>query len=114
MVTILGIVDGKAPSQLAGIVIGGFVVGIIMVLGPVTSCSINPARAFGPELVSAIGGGPTNWAQLVPVYLVGPAVGAVVGAFLYDFLNNPRAVTKVVTARTERDVPELAAAGAGH
>jgi glycerol uptake facilitator protein len=114
MVTILGIVDGKAPSQLAGIVIGGFVVGIIMVLGPVTSCSINPARAFGPELVSAIGGGPTNWAQLVPVYVVGPAVGAVVGAFLYDFLNIPRAVTKAVTARSEREVPELAAAGAGH
>jgi glycerol uptake facilitator protein len=114
IVTILGIVDGKAPSQLAGIVIGGFVVGIIMVLGPITSCSINPARAFGPELVSAIGGGVTNWAQLVPVYLVGPAVGAVVGAFLYDFLNHPRVATKTVTARAERDVPELAAAGAGH
>ncbi|HEY6377971.1 MAG TPA: MIP/aquaporin family protein [Candidatus Dormibacteraeota bacterium] len=114
IVTILGIVDGKAPSQLAGLVIGLYVVGIIMVLGPITSCSINPARAFGPELVSAIGGGPTNWAQFLPVYLIGPFVGAVVGAFGYDFLNKPRVVTNAVASRTDVDVHELAAAGAGH
>src|SRR5437588_12520898 len=51
---ILGIVDGRSPQQLAGLVISGAVVGIILIFGPVTGASLNPARAFGPELVQAI------------------------------------------------------------
>ena len=57
MFAILGIVDSRSPGDFAGIVIGGVVVAIIMVVGPITGASLNPARAFGPELVSAIGNG---------------------------------------------------------
>ena len=57
MLAILGIVDARSPGDFAGIVIGGVVVAIIMVVGPVTGASLNPARAFGPEFVSALGGG---------------------------------------------------------
>src|SRR5260370_15070011 len=53
---ILGIVDSKSPTQLAGLVIGGAVVGIILIFGPVTRASLNPARAFRPELAQAIAG----------------------------------------------------------
>src|ERR1700687_3060814 len=59
---ILGIVDSKSPSQLAGLVVGVAVVGIILIFGPITGASLNPARAFGPELVQAIAGGTTYWA----------------------------------------------------
>jgi glycerol uptake facilitator protein len=97
MLAILGIVDRRAPADLAGIVIGGFVVGIIMVLGPITSCAINPARALGPEVVSALGGGVTNWAQFVPAYLIPELVGAVAAALLYDFLAEPRLRVRTVT-----------------
>jgi glycerol uptake facilitator protein len=90
MFAILGIVDAKSPGDLAGIVIGGAVVAIIMVIGPVTGASLNPARAFGPELISAIAGGPTHWVQYIPVYLVPGLAGAAVAAFVYDFLANPR------------------------
>ena len=69
MLAILGIVDARSPGDFAGIVIGGAVIAIIMVIGPVTGASLNPARAFGPELVSAIGGGATHWTQLIPVYV---------------------------------------------
>src|SRR5690349_20471944 len=44
MFAILGIVDGRSPSDLAGLIIGGIVVGIIMVVGPITGASLNPAR----------------------------------------------------------------------
>jgi glycerol uptake facilitator protein len=92
MLAILGIVDKRSPGDLAGLVIGGVVVAIIMVLGPITGASLNPARAFGPELISAIGGGKTNWAQYVPAYLIPGLLGAVAAAFTYDFLANPRIV----------------------
>jgi glycerol uptake facilitator protein len=102
MFAILGIVDGRSPTELAGVVIGGVVVAIIMVMGPITGASLNPARAFGPELVSAIGGGPTHWAQLVPVYVLPGLAGAGLAAFVYDFLAEPRKVERPIkTAVTE-------------
>jgi glycerol uptake facilitator protein len=96
MFAIMGIVDARSPSDLAGIVIGGVVVAIIMVIGPMTGASLNPARAFGPELVSAFGGGVTHWAQLVPVYVLPGLVGAGLAAFVYDYLAEPRKVPRPI------------------
>jgi glycerol uptake facilitator protein len=108
---ILGIVDGRSPNQLAGLVIGGAVVGIILIFGPITGASLNPARAFGPELVQAIAGGATFWTQYVPVYLVSGFVGAAAAAFLYDYLANPRLVERpIVAAVTHEDSGARAAA----
>src|SRR3954463_2775664 len=70
MFAILGIVDSRGPSELAGLVIGGVVIAIIMIVGPITGASLNPARAFGPELVSAFKSGPTHWNQFIPVYVL--------------------------------------------
>jgi glycerol uptake facilitator protein len=103
---ILGIVDGRsAGAPLAGVVIGGAVVGIILVFGPVTGASLNPARAFGPELVQAIAGGTTFWTQYVPVYLIPGLVGAAGALFLYDFLANPRLVERPIQAAVTREDP---------
>jgi glycerol uptake facilitator protein len=93
---ILGITDSKSPSHLAGIVIGGALGAIILIVGPITGASINPARAFGPELVQAIAGGTTYWVQYVPVYLLPGLVGAAGAAFLYDFLANPRVIQQPI------------------
>src|SRR5947208_2647027 len=92
MYAILGIVDSRSPGDFAGIVIGGVVVAIIMVIGPITGASLNPARAFGPELVSAIGGGATHWNQLIPVYVLPGLAGSGLAAFAYDFMTTPRVV----------------------
>src|SRR3982075_875428 len=111
ILAILGIVDSRSPGQLAGIVIGGAVVGIILVFGPVTGASLNPARAFGPELVQALAGGTTYWAQYIPVYLISGFVGAAAASFLYDFLANPRLVERpIVEAVTHDDTARAAAA----
>jgi glycerol uptake facilitator protein len=101
---ILGIVDSKSPTDLAGLVIGGAVVGIILIFGPVTGASLNPARALGPELVSTIAGGTTHWAQYIPVYLVPGLVGAALATFAYDYLARPRLVeTPIKEAVTHPD-----------
>jgi glycerol uptake facilitator protein len=96
MFAILGIVDARSPGDFAGIVIGGVVVAIIMVIGPITAASLNPARAFGPELVSAIAGGQTQWGQILPVYVVANLAGAGLAAFAYDFLATPRRIKRPI------------------
>ena len=88
--------------------IGGAVVGIILVFGPITGASLNPARAFGPELVQTIAGGTTFWTQYVPVYLIPGLVGATAALFLYDFLANPRHVERPIQAAVTRDEPVAA------
>jgi glycerol uptake facilitator protein len=96
MFAILGIVDPRAPGDLAGLVIGGVVIAIIMIIGPITGASLNPARAFGPELISAIGNGTTHWNQLIPVYVLPGLAGAGLAAVVYDLLASPRKVTRPI------------------
>jgi len=103
---ILGIVDRRSPGELAGVVIGSAVVAIIMVVGPVTGASLNPARAFGPELVTAIAGGPTHWVQYVPVYFLPGLVGGVLAALIYDFLAEPRIVEMPIGAAVTHPDPD--------
>jgi aquaporin NIP len=74
--------DSRAPSAMAAFAIGAVVVGDIVLGGPVTGASLNPARSFGPALLAG-GSAMTNYW----IYLVGPIVGAVLGAFCYESLR---------------------------
>src|SRR5205823_11149722 len=96
MFAILGIVDSRSPGDFAGLVIGGTVIAIIMIVGPITGASLNPARAFGPEFVSSLGNGATHWSQLIPVYILPGLVGSSLAAFAYDALATPRRVTQPI------------------
>jgi glycerol uptake facilitator protein len=85
-----------------------------MVLGPITAASLNPARAFGPELVSAIGGGATHWNQLIPVYVIPGLIGSGLAAFVYDQLAEPRRVAQPIEeAVTHPDTQASANADGG-
>lgn len=62
--------------------IGGFGIGLtvmfnILAAGAVTGASMNPARSFGPALVSGVWG-------LHVYYWIGPIIGAVLAAVLYE------------------------------
>ena len=81
-------VDGQAPAGFAGIIIGFIVYGIIILVGPITGAALNPARELGPALLGqAIGATPVPVEQLIVVYIVGPTIGGLVGAFLYEFIG---------------------------
>ena len=80
-------VDGRAPSGFAGIIIGFIVYGIIILVGPITGAALNPARQIGPELLGGLIGAKTHFDQLW-VYIAGPIVGGLVGAFLYEFVGH--------------------------
>jgi glycerol uptake facilitator protein len=79
-------VDGRAPGGFAGIVIGFIVYGVIILVGPITGAALNPAREIGPDLVQSLIGASTKWEQL-PVYIVGPILGGLIGAFTYEYIG---------------------------
>ena len=72
-------VNPRAARDWAGWVIGATLGLIVMVGGPLTGGSFNPARWFGPALVSS------HWTDAW-LYIVGPLVGAVAAAFIYWYL----------------------------
>lgn len=86
MLTIMGTaVDKRAPAGFAGLAIGLVVAADIIVVGNITGSSLNPARTFGPYLAEFLLGGSNLWWQF-PIYIIGPIAGALVAAFLYDYV----------------------------
>jgi len=85
-------VDGRAPAGFAGIIIGFIVYGIIILVGPITGAALNPARQVGPLVVEGIIGYAKFAEHLgqIVVYLVGPVVGGLAGAFLYEYVGHHR------------------------
>jgi glycerol uptake facilitator protein len=81
-------VDRRAPPGWAGFVIGLSVACAILVVGPLTGGSLNPARTFGPLLVTTLWGGDSDWGNLL-VYLIGPIVGGLLAASAYDVIARP-------------------------
>jgi glycerol uptake facilitator protein len=97
-------VDKRAPGGWAGLMIGLSVAAAILLIGPLTGGSLNPARTFGPLVVSTIGGGDTFWGDL-PAYVIGPVIGGVVAAMAYDAVARPRAFDVVEPAQgTQGDI----------
>jgi aquaporin TIP len=68
-----------AFKSIAGLAIGLTITIDVFVGGPLTGAAMNPARAFGPELVGNFWG--AGW-----IYYLGPALGAVAAAVGYDWL----------------------------
>jgi len=88
MLVIMGAaVDERATPGFAGLVVGLTVAGIITTTGNLTGASLNPARTFGPYLGDWLLGGQNLWG-LFPIYIIGPIIGAVLAAFLYDYLSS--------------------------
>ena len=70
-------VDPHAPK------VGGFAIGLtvaadILAIGPLTGASMNPARSFGPAVASGC--------SRPGVYWIGPILGGIAAALLYDTL----------------------------
>ena len=70
--------DDRVPSAAIAPIAVGFALAIgVFIAGPVTGGAVNPARALGPMLVA--GKLTSFW-----LYVLGPILGAVAAAFVYD------------------------------
>jgi glycerol uptake facilitator protein len=105
-------VDKRAPAGWAGFLIGLAVLTAILLIGPFTGGSINPARSFGPYLINELFGGSTPWSQYW-VYIVGPIVGATVASVCYELLVRPsEAEVAPISTPAEGEALETPAEGA--
>jgi len=76
VITVLGATHEKAPKNWAGLAIGLAVAMGVMIGGGVSGGSMNPARTFGPALVS------WTWTDHW-IYWLGPLFGAYLAAGIY-------------------------------
>ena len=89
-------VDKRGPNAIAGLLIGLTVTLDILLGGPYTGASMNPARSFGPALIGM------QW-KAWWVYWIGPLLGGALAGLVYNlfFLLPVRTVTvTTVTATT--------------
>jgi len=86
---VLAIVSNELAPGLAALLVGFLVWGIGLSLGGPTGYAINPARDLGPRIAHALlpiaGKGSSDWEySWIPV--VGPIIGGVLGAIVYQAL----------------------------
>ncbi|MBQ9173425.1 MAG: aquaporin [Bacteroidales bacterium] len=85
---------GRPSSSSAPLFIGLTVSSCICLIAPLTQAGFNPARDFGPRIVSWIFGwgsaaSPDKVGGFFWVYMLGPAVGGVLAALLFTKVIEP-------------------------
>jgi glycerol uptake facilitator protein len=77
------------PGNMAPLMVGLVVVVIGMAFGGMHGYAINPARDFGPRLLTVVAGfknnGLTDGSLVFWVPIAGPLVGGLIGGAVYDF-----------------------------
>lgn len=76
-------VHARATKSFAGIAIGSAIALDALFGGPISGASMNPARSFGPALISGA------WHDLW-IYLTAPVAGAVLAALASKFVLVPQ------------------------
>ncbi|MGH2984177.1 MAG: MIP/aquaporin family protein, partial [Solirubrobacterales bacterium] len=82
VLTILALALNPEVRRWAALAVGAALGFLVMVLGPLTGGSFNPARWFGPALVG-------NEFADAWVYIIGPLVGGALAALYYRFAIEP-------------------------
>ena len=101
-------------ANLAPLIIGFVVVAIGLSFGANAGYAINPARDFGPRLFAGIAGWgkvaiPGDYANVsgyLWIPIVGPAIGGLIGAFVYDL-----GIRDTLRARGATPPPDVEARG---
>lgn len=81
MFVVMGVAhDERAEGLMAGVAIGATVALEALLGGPISGASMNPIRSLAPALVGTA-------TSVNGLYVVAPMVGALAGAFTYQFVR---------------------------
>lgn len=97
---IFNMVSSKRTARWTPAVVTAVLAGLILAGAPYTGASMNPARSLGPAAVSG------HW-NLLWVYFLGPALGAVAAAIAFRFLLPERQTLTAKLFHDERYVSTL-------
>ncbi|KAI6689310.1 hypothetical protein NL676_026138 [Syzygium grande] len=84
--------DHRANKGIGGVVIGGTLLFNVMIAGPITGASMNPARSIGPAVASGV-------YKNLWVFIAAPIFGACAAAMVYGVLRVPNAERSVEITR---------------
>jgi aquaporin Z len=90
--TVFGTAVSPNAPRIAGFGIGLIVAADILIGGPLTGAAMNPARHFGPAVVS-------SYLESWYVYWNGPLIGAALGGLSYRYVFAPPDVPPETTLR---------------
>lgn len=96
LVILAAVFSQKSFKEWAPLAIGTTLGFIVMVGGPLTGGSFNPARWFGPALVA------NEWGGVWP-YLIGPIVGSLLAAAVFRFVLEPGGLPPTEPAKPMRE-----------
>ncbi len=85
VLTILGVTSKVENSSVAGVVIALTLVFVHLIGIPFTGTSVNPARSFGPAILSGGKALEQLW-----VFIAAPLVGAAIAAVVHRFILNSK------------------------
>ena len=103
---ILVVTSRPKNAKFSGITIGFALVLVHLIGIGLTGTSVNPARSFGPALMSLIFGGQTAPIIAVWVFLIAPMVGGVLAALLFKVFPGKKALEE--EAETTEEKAEIA------
>jgi glycerol uptake facilitator protein len=103
-------INQPVRANLAPLAVGFVVVAVGISFGANAGYAINPARDFGPRLFALIAGWgkiaiPGNYGNVdgyLWIPIVGPCIGGLIGAYVYDF-----GIRATLVARGETPPPEV-------
>jgi glycerol uptake facilitator protein len=98
LVILAAVLSKKSAKDWAPLAIGTTLAFIVMVGGPLTGGSFNPARWFGPALVG------NHWGGVWP-YLVGPIVGSLLAAAVFKYVLEPETMPRAAAAKPPAKPP---------
>ncbi|XP_022768338.1 nodulin-26-like [Durio zibethinus] len=75
--------DHRANKHLTGVAIGATVLFNVIIAGPITGASMNPARSLGPAVVSGV-------YKNLWVFIIAPILGAMAATLVYSILRVPK------------------------
>lgn len=82
--------DGRAPAGWAGLTIPAALGSVVLLIEPLTGASLNPARAFGPDILVIFFGTQVKWLDYVVAYTLGPILGALAAVAVYGAVATER------------------------